>query len=425
MATLTAFRAGGVCSTCGAYGRLWVNNTYGDQGATYGIGDDVTRDVGGDLASQSYVLREPRPGEPIRSLGTWACETCGRYGHAELVFHDGWLVDLRSVELSTAVLDRIHYIANHEAAAIEALLGRSIWDDQGLWPGWLPALREAVARGEAATPVVHEEDDVLLGRSLDGGRFRIVEHLMGGGIEQLWLARSTADPGARYLVSTSIDNGFDRALDGAPLMRVVPGLFTPRFVGTFDHPDGGVPPTSVAYVEQVVPGWPLPLTKVDTALHAFHLGAQVAEKLQAAVAGGELVVGLRPEYVWVVQRPSGPAVTSVGGRNRAFFGAARRRRDLPTAPLFTRRYVAPEVTRGDGFDERALVLTLAVMTAEWLLGRYPYEPGDGAYGYNRLCRGEHVALPAGGRELAPALSADPVARPSLAAFAQTLARLAR
>jgi hypothetical protein len=123
-------------------------------------------------------------------------------------------------------------------------------------------------------------------------------------------------------------------------------------------------------------------------------------------------------------RDGTPDVTGVGGANRDFFAAAMRRRDLRTAPLFTRRYVAPEVRRGERYDDRALVLAVAVMTVEWLIGRYPYDD-DSAYGYLHLCRGEHVELPIDARELAPALSPDPANRPDLATFARALDHLAR
>jgi hypothetical protein len=120
-------------------------------------------------------------------------------------------------------------------------------------------------------------------------------------------------------------------------------------------------------------------------------------------------------------------VTGIGGRNNFFFGAARRHRDLVTAWLFTHRYVAPEVYRGDPYDDRALVLTLAVMIAEWLVGEYPYAQDDGAWGYNRLCEGEHVELPVArplAELLSRALRPDPAQRPDLATFTRALASLA-
>jgi hypothetical protein len=69
------------------------------------------------------------------------------------------------------------------------------------------------------------------------------------------------------------------------------------------------------------------------------------------------------------------------------------------------------------------VLTVSLMTAEWLIGRYPYED-DGAYGYWHLCRGEHLELPAAARDLLPALRPDPADRPDLASFARMLGELA-
>ncbi|MCE9572255.1 MAG: hypothetical protein K8W52_03790 [Deltaproteobacteria bacterium] len=274
-----------------------------------------------------------------------------------------------------------------------------------------------------------EDTEFPQGAMLDGGRYQVVDHYLGGGSDQLWFARGV-DSTTRYLVSTTVDNGFDLPSDGPALMRSAEGVLTPCFLGPVDLVgDGGVRDelrrTTMAYVERVPGGIPLVEVRLDVARHAFHLGSQVAERLLAAAAAEVLVVGVRPEYVWIEVNDDAPNVTGVGGGNRTFFTAAHRRRDLRTAPLFTRRYVAPEVSRGEAYDERALVFSVAVMTAEWLLGRYPYEGGDGAYGYNRLCRGEHVALPDAARELVPALSTAPAARPALSEFVRTLDRLAQ
>lgn len=276
-------------------------------------------------------------------------------------------------------------------------------------------------------PVVSDDSAFPHGATLDGGRYRLVEHYLGGGTDQLWFASSHDHVDARYLVSTTTDNGFKVDSDGPPLMRTAGILCAPRFLGSFDPVgDGGAGDLerrlSLGYVEEIA-GTPLVRADVDTSAHALRLGAQVASSLLTAAAAGVLIVGLRPEYVWIEMCGEVPDVTAVGGRSLGFFGAARRRRDLPTAPLFIRRYVAPEVYRGEPYDDRAVVLTLALMTAEWLLGRYPYEE-DRAYGYLHLCRGEHVALPSAAAELAPALSPDPAGRPDLASFARTLRRLA-
>ncbi len=96
------------------------------------------------------------------------------------------------------------------------------------------ALRDALARREAAGPEVHEEGAFPLGGLLDSARYKLVEHYLGAGTDQLWFARSVAEPDARFLVSTTIDNGFDPSVDASGLLQNADGLFTPRFVGTFD-----------------------------------------------------------------------------------------------------------------------------------------------------------------------------------------------
>ena len=58
-----------------------------------------------------------------------------------------------------------------------------------------------------------------LGGRLDGGRYEIVEHYLGGGADQLWFAHRTGDPSVRYLVSTTINNGLDLATEGPAFMR--------------------------------------------------------------------------------------------------------------------------------------------------------------------------------------------------------------
>jgi hypothetical protein len=122
----------------------------------------------------------------------------------------------------------VHYISKYESEAIEALIGRSMWDEGGLWPGWQPALREAVTRQAMHAPVVYEEGNFPLGGTLEHGRYTVVEHYLGGGFDQLWFGRSAADPEARYLIGTTIDNGFDPGSAHPALMRPSSGLFAPR-----------------------------------------------------------------------------------------------------------------------------------------------------------------------------------------------------
>lgn len=135
---------------------------------------------------------------------------------------------------------------------------------------------------------------------------------------------------------------------------------------------------------------------------------------------------MRPEYVWVRVDGGRATVTGVGGRNALFFASARQRRDLPTAPLFPHRYLAPEVYMRQPYDDRALVLTLAVMIAEWATGTYPYAMDDGAWGYNNLALGEHLPLSIDGAFatlLSRGMRSDPRDRPSLSAFLTALGQI--
>lgn len=434
MALLTELRATGRCPNCGTEGDVWILSHLGSDGATYGIGDDVAADIPPEeIKSGSFVVRDPQPGEPIHVLVGWSCKTCRCANFAEVVFAAGRVADIQPVRLSVEVLDRLHYVEEAISDRIEAYTNHSMWDEWGVWPSWVSALRENLARAEGTLPEVVVPDDSAMGVTLDGGRYRIEEHYLGAGSDQLWFARSDAHPGVRYLVSVTPDNGLKIADDGPALLRAADGLFVPRFLGYFDLiDDNGVEDPqrrfTCAYVEELPVGAPVRVVCTDLRLHAVSLGVQIGGLLERARASGVLDVWLRPEYVWVtVDANNAPTVTGIGGRSAPFFGAARRRRDLVTAPLFTTRYIAPEVRRGEPPDDRALVLTLGVMIAEWLVGEYPYAQDDGAWGHNRLCDGEHVALPAPpplADLITRALRPDPAERPDLGTFTRTLASLA-
>jgi len=272
-------------------------------------------------------------------------------------------------------------------------------------------------------------DDFPVADTLDGGRYQPERLYLGAGFDQLFFGRSARCPGRRYLISTAPDNGLDVAELGLDLMRAAAGLFVPRFLGHFDVAGDDALRDSFrrdqcAFVEELPAGLPLRHAFPDPRSCALVLGSQVGRLLsQASRESGIFDIGLRPEYVWVELAEGAPVVTGLGGRNHAFLAAAARRRCLPTVPLFTHRYVAPEVYRGDPFDDRALVLTLALMVAEWATGSYPFPQDDGAWGYNRLCSGHpiHLPLPAPiTRLLASALHPDCNHRPDLAAFTSAL-----
>jgi hypothetical protein len=434
MALLSSFRITSHCPHCGAETDVWIQSHVGSDGATYRIGDDVAADVNLDvIRSASFVVREPDGGEPIHVLMAWTCDKCDFEGFAEVVFANGRVADIKPVELTVDVLDRLHFVEEAINYKIELYTNHSMWDEWGVWPSWVRALRENLMRAEGKLADESEPDDFPRGATLDHGRYRIEEQYLGLGHDQLWFAHSVEQPGTRYLVSIAPNNGLRQETDGPGLLQRADGLFVPRFLGELDlvGDDGVEDPQrrfTCAYVEELPAGAPVRVVCTDLRLHAVSLGAQIGVLLERALASGVLDVWLRPEYVWVaVDANNAPTVTGIGGRSTLFFGAARRRRDLVTAPLFTTRYIAPEVRRGEPADDRALVLTLGVMIAEWLVGEFPYAQDDGAWGHNRLCDGEHVALPAPpalADLLTRALRPDPAQRPDLETFTRTLASLA-
>jgi hypothetical protein len=267
--------------------------------------------------------------------------------------------------------------------------------------------------------------------TLGGGLYQATEHYLGRGADRLFFGRVPSRPDDRYLLSiSSVTSDGSRAVEANrdKLLLSAPGVFTPVFVGHFDVL-GEDPPRDrfrtheYGFVERLPEGGPLSRLLPAPRAHAVELGCQIGLLLQGAVAAGVLVVGLRPEYVWVRVDGPTPVVTGIGGRNSAFFGAAGRGRDLPTARLFTHRYTAPEAGRGASLDDRALVLTLAVMVAEWATGEYPYPMDDGQWGYYNLVDGKHRELRLSA-ELARLLSLGmrplPGDRPDLRTFTERL-----
>ncbi|MEO8699882.1 MAG: hypothetical protein ABI867_07550 [Kofleriaceae bacterium] len=260
-----------------------------------------------------------------------------------------------------------------------------------------------------------------IGETLANGAYRIVEHLRGTGFDALYL-------GEHQLVSVSIQ-------DDMPIARLrdephqhVDGVFDVAYVGPLDV--AGTDPlrdaecrAAHAFVEQLPEGEPI-LRAAPTVAQAVALGVQTGTILLRAVRAGVVLAGLRPDYIWVRRKPE-LAIAGIGGRNHAFFRAARPR-SMVTHPLFTLFYCAPEVFGRGPVDDRALVFTLATLVAEWATGTYPFP--DCSYGNHRsLDAGQHgiLAVPAALESLLHAgLAAEPARRPSLDEFVSALAATA-
>jgi hypothetical protein len=203
---------------------VWIQSHLGSEGATYRIGDDVSGDTNLEvIRSASFVVRDPAEGEPSHVLTAWSCDTCNFEGFAEVVFAEGRVVDIRPVDLTVEVLDRLHFVEEAINYKIELYTNHSMWDEWGVWPSWVRALRENLMRAEGALTDDVAPDDFPKHVTLDGGRYRLEEHYLGLGADQLWFARSDAKLDARYLVSVSPNNGLDLVADGRRCYALLTG----------------------------------------------------------------------------------------------------------------------------------------------------------------------------------------------------------
>jgi hypothetical protein len=223
--------------------------------------------------------------------------------------------------------------------------------------------------------------DFLIGETLDGGKYRLIEQLLDGGAHRLFLAEAPASPGERYLVSV---NWAPRGVPADELWRElgygIPGVFELTYIGHFDIQGDDYTRNQHqehrwALVERVPAGEWLPraVTSPLGARAAAALGLSVGRILERAASEGRLLVGVRPEYIWVARRGEHVEAVGVSERYRAFFAHAGGRTSGPGTMLVSRSYRAPEVREGRWTEDEALVFSLAVMIAEWATGAYPFE----------------------------------------------------
>jgi hypothetical protein len=264
--------------------------------------------------------------------------------------------------------------------------------------------------------------------TLDGGAYQVDLHLLGRGIQTLWLGRELAT-GADVLVSCDSHN--PRKHDVAALRQAVgyrvPGIFELAYAGAFDAKDKWIdinPEKRWAMVEKVSAGSWLPriLGPADpwtAPAKAISLGRSAGHILLRAYAAGIKLTRIRPELMWAERSDGELVVTGLSPRATELF--SRSVTEMFTPPVFDRFYYAPEI-HGET-DDRSIAYSLAVMIAEWATGRYPFalrEPYSGV----QTARHLPIAAP---RVLAAllesALRLDRNARPSLADFVAALDRL--
>jgi hypothetical protein len=134
---------------------------------------------------------------------------------------------------------------------------------------------------------------------------------------------------------------------------------------------------------------------------------------------------LRPELVYVVDRPSGLELGGIAPRAEAFVAGATP--CYGVGSLFDSVFAAPEVLAMAPAAAAADTFSFAAMIGFWLTGEHPFEGdtpvaqlGAIAAGRGRMWNGP-VAL---GMVLADGLDPDPAARPSLADLVRALERAA-
>jgi len=148
MSQLTYFRGPLTCLHCKQAGTAWVWSKLGDRGATYQVGDCVEGDIPlPDIEEVSLKVKPADPGEPVHILLSWKCEHCGLSNFAEVVLANGCVRSIDAVELNPATLTRLHYIAESISDMLETVIGEPLYNESGLRPDWLPALRQALDAG--------------------------------------------------------------------------------------------------------------------------------------------------------------------------------------------------------------------------------------------------------------------------------------
>lgn len=123
---------------------------------------------------------------------------------------------------------------------------------------------------------------------------------------------------------------------------------------------------------------------------AIELTRSAGQLLARALAGGAVMAGVRPEYMW--GRRDGERIEVTAASDRAYWLFAHKTYDMVTRPPFDRDYAAPEARNEP--SERSLVYSLAQMLVDWAGG----------------------AVPDLTRLVERAQSRDPAARPGLEAF---------
>lgn len=264
-----------------------------------------------------------------------------------------------------------------------------------------------------------------------GRDYRAEEHLLGAGVQKLYVARRAHHPDERYLMAVDWYQDADIDSVNRALGYRIPGVFELALVARFDEVgvDAGRDAERRAHwamLEKLPEGSWLPRALAGQApslIAGVALARSAGAILKTAADNGVLLTGVRPEYMWGRAHASGVELTGLSARGQAFFTLTRPR-SLPTHPLFERLYCAPEVYRSETADDRALTFTLALLVAEWATGRYPFPDAWAAGPKVSIFTGAHAPLalpPALEPLISRALQPQPAQRPRLGELLGALA----
>jgi len=224
-------------------------------------------------------------------------------------------------------------------------------------------------------------------------------HLLGQGIQKLFLARHAKRANELYLMAFDWYKEQDIPAMQSALGYRIPGVFELALIAQFDQ--HGVDPRRDmdcrehwAMLEKLPPGDWLPrvLTGLPrSAKMAVQMGLRAGAVLKTAADSGVLLTGVRPEYMWGRAQADGIELTGLSARGQTFFTIVKPR-SFFTAPLFDRMYSAPEVLQRQPADDRSLTFTLALLVAEWATNRYPFPDSTVPGPMTSFHKGAHAPL---------------------------------
>lgn len=258
-----------------------------------------------------------------------------------------------------------------------------------------------------------------IGETLCGGRYVIVEPLRGGPDRGMYRARiDTTDRHAIVTLgpSQTEPEAVLHSRLALPVQGIAPLLYVgrleaeteARYTGMVEHEPTGKPASHALH------------PPLDIATCA-RLSVALAAIVRRAHANDHVIGGLRPELIYVADRP--PRITAIAPRCERFLLTAGQV-DYGVPPCFDRFYLAPEtiIAPFAPLTVAGDVFSLAAIAALWATGEHPFE-GEGmtqvaAIVGNR--RRPWRGSPALAEVIDAGLAADPAQRLSLTTLMERL-----